>query len=54
MFGRSRHHGTREAGGTAVIDRDDETRAQRAAYEEGYADGHDPAPRSSAGWSRWP
>jgi hypothetical protein len=43
MFGRSRHHGTRDAGGTAVIDRDDETRAQRAAYEEGYADGHDPA-----------
>src|SRR6478672_11795986 len=38
MFGRSRHHGE-----TAVVDRDDETRAERVAYEEGYADGHDPA-----------
>src|SRR6476619_6923160 len=38
MFGRSRHHGE-----TAVVDRDDETRAQRAAYEEGYADGHEPS-----------
>lgn len=43
MFGRTRHHDTREAGGTAVADRDDETRAERVAYEEGYADGHDPA-----------
>ena len=43
MFGRTQHHDTREAGGTAVADRDDETRAHRAAYEEGYADGHDPA-----------
>ena len=25
MFGRTRHHDTREAGGTAVADRDDET-----------------------------
>ena len=43
MFGRTRHHDRHEAGGTAVADRDDETRAQRIAYEEGYADGHDPA-----------
>lgn len=43
MFGRTRHHDRHEAGGTAVADRDDETRAQRVAYEEGYADGHDPA-----------
>jgi MFS family permease len=43
MFGRTRHHDTREAGGTAVADRDDETRAERVAYEEGYADGKDPA-----------
>ena len=43
MFGRSRNHDTREAGGTAVADREDETRSQRVAYAEGYADGHDPA-----------
>ena len=43
MFGRTRHHDRHGAGGTAVADHDDETRAQRAAYEEGYADGHDPA-----------
>jgi hypothetical protein len=43
MFGRSRHHDPSGAGDTAVVDRADETHAQRAAYEEGYADGHDPA-----------